>query len=251
MKKTLLAAVVATLMAAQAFSTYVVVLRDGTQYKAKSKWTVVNGKALVTLENGQLIQLDPALIDVKKTDETNKLGVTGTLINLTPDMPREEAPKQRPSLGATVKLKQLPPEKRPSPPPETPIPGTAGEASPAAPVASSTGGVVGTEVIEKFDLAFENVGIFEKKVTASGAHGVRAELTADSEDKVFNAISATSFLLVRNAGVKGASIDTVELFMKTTNGGAAGRFLMTRADAEALDKKTMSQQDYFVRRVIY
>ena len=34
-------------------------------------------------------------------------------------------------------------------------------------------------------------------------------------------------------------------------GGSAGRFQMTRADAEALDKRTISQQEYFVRKVLY
>jgi hypothetical protein len=57
--------------------------------------------------------------------------------------------------------------------------------------------------------------------------------------------------MVRNAGVDKARIDMVELFMKTTTGGSAGRFQMSRADAEALDKRTVSQQDYFVRKVIY
>ena len=38
-------------------------------------------------------------------------------------------------------------------------------------------------------------------------HSLRAELTADNEEKVFNAISATSFLVVRNAGVPGAQVD--------------------------------------------
>ena len=79
----------------------------------------------------------------------------------------------------------------------------------------------------------------------------RADLTADSEDKVFNAISATSFLMVHNAGVPGADIKMVELFMKTTVGGSAGRFQMTKADAQALDSKQISQQEYFVRHVIY
>jgi len=41
--------------------------------------------------------------------------------------------------------------------------------------------------------------------------------------------------MVRNAGVAGAQIDVVELFLKTTTGGAAGRFQMTRADAESLE----------------
>jgi hypothetical protein len=57
--------------------------------------------------------------------------------------------------------------------------------------------------------------------------------------------------MVRNAGVDGVQIDMVEMFMKTTTGGSAGRFQMTRADAEALDKRTISQQDYFVQKVIY
>jgi hypothetical protein len=39
--------------------------------------------------------------------------------------------------------------------------------------------------------------------------------------------------------------------MKTTSNGSAGRFQMTRADAEALDTKKISQQDYFVRKVVY
>ena len=115
----------------------------------------------------------------------------------------------------------------------------------------TSGGALGSDVIEKFTRAFENVGIFEQKLTATGPHTLRAELTADSEDKVFNAISATSFLMVRNAGIPGAQVDMVELFMKTTTGGASGRFQMTRADAEALDAKKMTKEEYFVRKVIY
>jgi len=106
-------------------------------------------------------------------------------------------------------------------------------------------------VLEKFDRAFDNVGIFEKKVTGTGANSLRAELTVDTEQRVFNAISAASYLMVKNAGVDNANIQMVELFMKTTTGGAAGRFQMSRADAEALNARTISQEEYFVRKVIY
>ena len=105
--------------------------------------------------------------------------------------------------------------------------------------------------MQKFGRAYENVGIFEQSIKATGLHSLRAELTADSEDKVFNAISATSFLMVRNAGVPGVQVDMVELFMKTTTGGAAGRFQMSREDARALDTKAVSLQEYFVRKVLY
>jgi hypothetical protein len=39
--------------------------------------------------------------------------------------------------------------------------------------------------------------------------------------------------------------------MKTTVMQAAGRFQMNRADAQALDSKSMTREDYFVRKVIY
>ncbi|MGZ7042124.1 MAG: hypothetical protein ACXVH7_10075, partial [Thermoanaerobaculia bacterium] len=62
---------------------------------------------------------------------------------------------------------------------------------------------------------------------------------------------ATSFLITRNAGVTGVRVDMVELFMRTTTGGSSGRFQMSRSDAEALDTKQISQQDYFIRKVIF
>jgi hypothetical protein len=142
------------------------------------------------------------------------------------------------SLGNQIKLRKLDQQNPQAAAPTTAVP---------SPPRDS----ISTEVIMKFERAYENVGIFEHKLTPSGPHSIHAELTADSEDKVFNAISATSFLMMRNAGVTGAQVNMIELFMKTTNGGSAGRFQMTREDAQALDAKTISQQEYFVRKVIY
>jgi len=239
MKKALTLSAFAMLFAAQAFATYIVVLKDGTRYVAKAKWTVVNGKAIVSLENGQSLQLDPALIDLPKSEQLTKLGITTAgLIDLTPNVPKGQAAPTQQDLGATIRLRK-PGERK-----------AAEEAATPAPAPAPTGSV-SPLVISKFDRAYEEVGIFEKKITSLGARGLRAELTLDTEERVFNAISATSFLMVRTAGVEGAQIEMIELFMKTTTGGAAGRFQMTRADAEALDKRTVSQQDYFVRNVIY
>jgi len=245
MKKALMLFAVASLVAAQSFASYIVVLKDGKQYKAKAKWTIVNGKALVQLENGQALSIDPTLIDEAKSDQTTKLGLGDVrIMNLDAQMPTAtNGIKQTttPTLGDTIRLRKLNQNGQPQQ-----------QAAPApAPVAQPSGSAISGEVVMKFERAYENVGVFEHKLTSSGPHTIRAELTVDSEDKVFNTISATSFLLVRNAGVTGAQVDMVELFMKTTNGGAAGRFQMTRDDAQALDAKTISQQDYFVRKVIY
>ena len=240
-KKALVLFAFALFIATQSFASYIAVLKDGKQYKAKAKWTMQGGKALVQLENGQSLLIDPSLIDEAKSELTTKLGLGDVkIVDLDAKLPAGvKPPPTAPTLGDQIKLRK-------------PGEQNAQQAAPAvaAPVAppSST---MSTEVMMKFERAYENVGIFEHKLSSSGAGKIRAELTADSEDKVFNAISATSYLMVRNAGVTGTQIDMIELFMKTTNGGAAGRFQMSRDDAQALDAKTMSLQEYFVRKVIY
>lgn len=240
MKKALTALALSAVLAAPAFARYIVVLKDGTQYVAKEKPTVKNGKALVRLETGQTLTLDPALIDVAKSERTTNLGVNATIVDLTPNEPAGTQPAQKkPNLG-DIRLRQRPGA-------NTPTASTA----PTAPAPISGNGELPPMVVEKFDRAFDNVGIFEKKVTSAGATSLRAELTVDTEQRVFNAISAASYLMVRNAGVEGANIQMVELFMKTTTGGSAGRFQMTRAEAEALNARTITQEEYFVRKVIY
>ena len=242
MKKTIVAIAVLVLSAFPAFAAYTVVMKDGTRYQAKAKWTVANGKALIRLENGQTLSIDPALIDVAKTEEVTKSGLRGATVLAVEQTPVAQTPKQAPSLGSAVQMR-----------PRAQFGAQTAPASGAGP-ATATGDVVKNELDSRlaanFERAYENVGIFEHNMAGTN-RVVRAEVTADNEDKVFNAISATAFLIVRNAGLEGIDIEKVELFMKTTNGGAAGRFQMSRQDADALDKRTISQQDYFIRKVIY
>ena len=242
MKKILVFAALALLVTANAFATYIVVLKNGQTYKAKAKWTMQNGKAIVQLENGQSLAIDPTLIDVAKSEQTTAAGLGGAkILNTVTNTPAPQPQQQEPGLGSAFHLKKSGTAAAPVPAPSQTAP----------PPALSTNGTLSQEVLDKFARAYENVGLFEQKISSPAPGVVRADLTADSEDKVFNAISATSFLIVRNAGVPGADIKMVELFMKTTVGGSAGRFQMSREDAQALDSKQMSQQDYFIRRVIY
>lgn len=238
MRKSLIAIAASLLLAVPAFATYWVVLKDGTKYAAKARPTVVNGKAIVLLETGSTIAVDPNMVDVAKSEESTKYG-GGKVIDTDANHDNERTPGQKESLGQAIKLRKLQAQQQQQVEPQ------------AAPVAAAPSASLGNQVIDKFSRAYENVGIFEQKVTSPGAHAIRAELTVDAEERVFNAISATSFLITRNAGVTGAQIDMVELFMKTTTGGAAGRFQMTRDDAMALEAKSMTREDYFVRRVIY
>ena len=241
MKRVLILAVFAAFAAANLFGAYVVVMKDGTRYKAKKKWTVSGGKALIQLENGQTLSLDPSLIDAAKSEEVSKLGM-GDVAVLGVEQTTQPAQQKAPSLGSAVRMR--PRAEFGAPSPEVPATGTG--AQPVAPVANQ----LDSRIAANFERAYENLGIYER--TLSGTNRVvRAEVTADNEDRVFNVISATAFLIVRNAGLDGVQIDMVELFMKTTNGGAAGRFQISRADAEMINNKALSIQDYYVRKVIY
>ncbi len=241
MKKLLVVAAVLVLSAFPSFAAYTVVMKDGTRYQAKAKWTVVNGKALIRLQNGQTLSIDPAMIDAAKSEEATRSGFGGATVLAVEQTPVAQAPRKAPSLGSAVQMR---------PRAQFGVQTTPTGTSPA----TATGDVVKNELDSRlaanFERAYENVGIFEHNMAGTN-RVVRAEVTADNEDKVFNAISATAFLLVRNAGLEGVEIEKVELFMKTTNGGAAGRFQMTRADAEAINSKTVALPDYYVRNVIY
>src|SRR5437660_9496356 len=157
MRKLLLTAAAALLLSTQAFAAYFIVLKDGTQYKARQKWTVVNGKATFQLENGQTLQLDPASIDVAKSEEATKYG-GGSVLGQEQRQTGGTKPQQS-TLGGAFKLRRLPTEQpvvtNPNAPP---------------PVAPITGTPLSTEVIAKFEQAYENVGIFEHKLTPTGAH---------------------------------------------------------------------------------
>src|ERR1044072_5149886 len=99
MKKSLLLAMT-LLLAAPSFAKYIVVLKDGTRYAAKAKWTVVNGKALVLLENGQSLQLDPSLIDVPRSEQLTKIGMANAnVIDLDPAATAANNRSSSPTLG--------------------------------------------------------------------------------------------------------------------------------------------------------
>jgi hypothetical protein len=241
MKKSLVLSAAAALLAVQAFASgYWVVMKDGTRYQAKAKPTINGNRATIQMQSGSSLIVDASQIDVAKSEEVTRLG-GGTLIGT--EIAHAPAPRQQPSsLGSQIKL-------RPQ-----------GQQQPTAPTVAApapiTGPTLGGEVIEKFERAYENVGVFEHKITSTGPHVLRAEMTIDNEDKVFNAISATAFLMIKNAGLTNVTIDEVDMFMKMTNGGTAGRFQMMRSDADALyaggnAPNRTKLQDYFVRKVLF
>lgn len=247
MKKSLVLFAAATLLAAHAFASYWVVLKDGTRYQAKAKPTINGNRATIQMQSGSSLIVDASQIDVAKSEEVTRLGGGEILAVEQPAAGSAAISPSTSTLGSQIKLRKLPTQ-----------PQAAVAPQPANAIAATqpTGAEVAPGVIEKFTRAFESAGVFEHKINSISKTAIHCELTADSEDKVFNVLSAAAFLVVHNAGVPGAQLDMVEIFMKTTNGGSSGRFQMTQADAQALyaggvgpDRPKL--QDYFIRKVIY
>src|ERR1041385_532685 len=105
MKKSLVLAAAATLFAAHAFANYWVVLRDGTRYNAKAKPVVSGNRATITLMSGSTLVVDPAQIDIAKSDEVTRLGGGELLAVEQTNTAGMHQPTQ--SLGSSIKLRKL------------------------------------------------------------------------------------------------------------------------------------------------
>jgi len=240
LKKILSFAALLVLLPSFAFATYTVVLKDGTRYRAKEKWRVSGGKAMLTLENGTTLSLDPKLIDQKETDRVNAAGLGGAKVIPTAQTSTTSNQPQQSPLGSITTLR------RPETTTDSPREATSSTGSPLGQTNLSN------DVISRFQQAYENVGLYDAKVQGAGTNALRVDLTADNEDQVFKAISATSFLVTKiPEATSGERVERVELFMKTINGGSAGRFQMSAADAQAITNKQITWQEYFIRDVIF
>lgn len=244
MRKILAISLLGAFVATAALAEYVVVLKDGRRLQAREKWKVVEGKAIVELTNGTKLQLDPSLIDVAQSESATRSGLgDAKVIEMAPQTPSQSR-KQQPSLGSIANIRKPQPPAAAAPPPATP---SKSKKAPSVAEPAPVTGSVDPVVAEKLNAAFENVGLFERKLSLAEEGRLRIDLTADTEDQVFKALSATAFVF---ANVP-SNYSGIDLFLRTVNGGSAGRFQITREDAQAIATKKIEWYDYYVRNVIF
>lgn len=221
---------------AGAFAEYIVVLKDGKRYVAAAKYQIRDGKALIRLENGSLLQIDPSLIDVAASERATRSGLGDARViasgNPTPATPTGEP---EPSLGSMTRLRPITQDQ----------PATVPGASP------SLTGPIPQAILNRYRDAYENVGFYDADVKASSSDSLIIRMVADNERQVFNAISATALLMVKLPASAESPMREIELHLLTLRGASAGRFRMSQADAKALESRTVKPQDWFVRNVIF
>ncbi|MFA6955834.1 MAG: hypothetical protein WC538_08180 [Thermoanaerobaculia bacterium] len=227
------------------FASYTVIMKDGQRYRAKQKWTVSGGKAIVTLESGQTLSLDANLIDVKESEKVNAQGMGGARVIANPDSGAPATPTASPLGSITIKKPSSSPSGSTSAPTASSVKSTPGSAA-----TGSTN--LSNNVIQLFSDAYENVGFFDSKIVGNGPNRLHVTMTADNEDQVFKALSATAFMMTKVPNATGEKVDVIDLFLKTINGGSGGRFQMTQSDATDLAQDTQNKwKDYYIRKVIF
>ncbi|HMA17398.1 MAG TPA: hypothetical protein VKS03_03075 [Thermoanaerobaculia bacterium] len=222
---------------------YVVKLKDGSLVFARAPYTVKGTRAIITLENGTVTQIDVAKIDVPGTVKYNRDNF-GNVIAL--DTPQEKVfqlatpvPQSKNPLQDLIRQRRgnL---GRPTPGSTEPQAGSAA----ASPETSQPDPIVQAA----FSRIFEGTGLTQYRVTNNRGK-TRLLANVSSEQAVFNTLSASARAIVE-AAERGRS-GNVEVVLTTGSGEPAGTFEMTPAQAKLLVDRGMSVQDYFVKNVIF
>ena len=232
------------LFSAAAASAYVIKLKDGSMVFAKMKYEVKGTKAIITLENGTVTQIDIEKIDVPGTEEYNKK-YSGNVIAIdTPEQKILNAPggasdarAAPPGSGASSKLRGGPAGLLAS----AGAPGTTESTS-------NSWQAVESLVQAAFSKVFDGASIPQWRLTNFRGK-TRLLATTNSEEAVFTALSATA-RAIRELADKGRET-TVEVVLTTGTNEPAGTFEMTPDQAGRLVAGTLPVGDYFVRNVVF
>jgi hypothetical protein len=242
MRGKILLLVGAAWLACAAASAYVVKLKDGSLIFARTKYSIRGAKAIITLENGTVTQIDLAKVDVPGTDKYNAENF-GNVIAI--DAPQRRPEAAVPTPPSPARLRELVREKR-----------TGGQlAPPSASTSSDPGGATGqswqpvdADLQSAFERVFEGAGISQFRL-AHYRGTTRLLVTANTEEAVFNALSASARALSDLAARgKGSSI---EIVLTTSSGETAGTFDMTTEQARLLVNGATAVSDYFVKNVVF
>ena len=233
----------ALLLFAPALFAYVVKLKDGSLVFARSPYTVKGARAIITLENGTVTQIQLDKIDVPGTEKYNREN-PGNVIAL--DTPQEKVFQlPTPIPQSKNPLQDLIRSRREHLGVPTPGPAPSGSGAAPGPDSMQTADPI---IQAAFAHVFEGAGIAQYRVT--NVRGTtRVIATANTEQAVFNTLSASARAISEAAG-RGRTAP-VEIVLTTGSGEPAGTFEMSPVQAKFLVDRGVTIQDYFVKNVIF
>jgi hypothetical protein len=238
-KRILIISFALALSAFAAFA-YTIKLKDGSIIFARSKYEVKGTKAIITLQNGTITQIDLQTIDVEGTEQYNKDN-PGNVIALIEGQPKEiNVPVLKPpptvSLQDVIRQRKI---RLNAPPAKTAEGSEAGAETSWQPVEPS--------VEAAFRKVLDGAAIMQYRLTAYRGK-LRLLATANSEEAVFSMLSAAARALADLLEKGKPSV--VDILLTTSAGEPAGSFKMSSEQARQLVNGSVSVADYFVKKVI-
>jgi hypothetical protein len=252
-----LAALLVSATLLMAAAAYTIIMKDGSSLVARQKYTVQNGRAIITLLNGTetFVQLDK--IDIPKTEAVNKGGYgTGVVI---PGSPQDVgAPPPQPqhdqTLGDLITKKGAGPRDVPNNKRDkdqaaagrmvkTKAGYTDLSALPRRPYSHADI----TAAVQQFfrGQGVEEVEIFEG---TAGDHPL-VEISTNSEGSVFKALTSAAAGLLQIRDTFPNRVAAFEVLLTTPTRERAGQFVLTPDMAAELVAKKVEVAAFFVKNV--
>lgn len=242
------------LLAALPLCAYTVYLKDGTHIRAKEKYRLEGGRAIITLLNGTQSFIDAREIDVKRTEEANRVDYGGNAVVVqTPQETVAPPPSQERTLRDLIASREAGPR-------DLPEVRRTDQRQAARSQAKTRAGFFDFSTLARkpypqIEMASELQGFFraqgvEELEIFQGTQANRPllEITTPSEGAVFRALAVSASALMHIRGTH-PRIEAFELLMTTPDRKRAGQFVLTPEDAAGLAAKSVELSAFFLENV--
>ncbi len=230
---------------------YLIILKDGTRIEAAAKPVASGRNYLFHDKLGAQKMIAITEVDPARTEAANKENYRDAYILGDPEPMKKESDTsaKAPSLSEYIRQNrksqiEAPPVSAPAVPGEAPAaPRGAGRNEAAAP---ST--VLDPIVQDSFLRAYQTAAVRGTRLTPLAGGALRVQAVTDTETVVFGALVGTARGL-KESRTAGRLVEKVELYMTTSAGENAGKFVLLPEDAEALLNGTVPPAKFFVANV--
>lgn len=246
-------ALAGALLAALPAPAYLIILKDGTRIEAAAKPVASGRNYLFHDKLGAQKMIAISEVDPARTEAANKENYRDAYVLGDPEPMKKESDTSAKAPSLSEYIRQNKKSGISAPPASSPV--VPGEAAPRAErpaersaTAPVPGNVLDPIVQDAFLRAFQTTAARGTRITQAGSGMIRVQATTDAEAVVFATLVGTARGL-KESRTAGKLVEKVELYMATSAGENAGKFLMTPEDADALLNGTVSPARYFVANV--
>lgn len=237
---------------------YLIILKDGTRIEAAEKPVEKGRNFLFKDKLGARKMIAISEVDPAKTDAANSENYRDAYILGDPAPMKKESEQVAKAPSLSEFIKQNKKSDIPLPTPASPVnpnePSTTQSPERSAqrgferPAGPAPGNVLDPVVQDAFLRAYQSASIRGARITQGGAGTIRVQAVTDAETMVFGAIVGTARGL-KEARTAGRLVDQVELYMTTSAGENAGKFVISAEDADNLLNGTIPPAKFFVANV--